>query len=87
MILFHTFHAINVKARPLKDYEFITEMDFMKGLEIHSTPPITKKKHAEILLHYRWLFVKGNMFIGEWVHLVWLFSFVIANFSLNATLL
>ena len=34
MILFHTVHAINVKARPLKDYEFITEMDIMKGLEI-----------------------------------------------------
>ena len=34
MILFHTVHVINVKARPLKDYEFITEMDIMKGLEI-----------------------------------------------------
>ena len=34
MILFHTVHAINVKAWPLKDYEFITEMDIMKRLEI-----------------------------------------------------
>ena len=34
MILFHTVHVINVKARPLKDYEFITEMDIMKGLEL-----------------------------------------------------
>ena len=24
-----------------------------------------KKKYAEILLCYRWLFVKGNVFIGE----------------------
>ena len=44
-----------------------------------------EKKYAEILLRYRWLFIKGNVFIGEWVHLVWLFSFIIANFSLKAT--
>ena len=25
-----------------------------------------KKKYAEILLRYRWLFVKGNVFICEW---------------------
>ena len=25
-----------------------------------------EKKYAEILLHYRWLFVKGDVFIGEW---------------------
>ena len=25
-----------------------------------------EKKYAEILLCYRWLFVKGNIFIGEW---------------------
>ena len=37
------------------------------------------------MLRYRWLFVKGDVFIGEWVHLVGRFSFVIANFSLNAT--
>ena len=24
-----------------------------------------KKKYVEILLHYRWLFIKGNIFIGE----------------------
>ena len=24
------------------------------------------KKNAEILLCYRWLFVKGSVFIGEW---------------------
>ena len=24
------------------------------------------KKYAEIFLHYRWLFVKGNVIIGEW---------------------
>ena len=33
--------------------------------KIHSTLPITKK-YAEILLCYRWLFVKGDVFIGEW---------------------
>ena len=25
-----------------------------------------EKKYAKILLHYRQLFVKGNVFIGEW---------------------
>ena len=25
-----------------------------------------KKKYAENLLHYGWLFFKGNVFIGEW---------------------
>ena len=32
--------------------------------DIHSTLPITKK-YVEILLHYRWLFIKGDVFIGE----------------------
>ena len=32
---------------------------------IHSTPPIMKK-NVEILLHYRWLFIKGDIIIGEW---------------------
>ena len=32
---------------------------------IHSTLPITKKKYAEILLHYRCLFVKDDVFIGK----------------------
>ena len=45
-----------------------------------------KKKYAEILLHYRQLFIKGNIIIGEWKYLVWKFSFIIADFSLNATL-
>ena len=25
-----------------------------------------EKKYADILLRYRWLFVKGNVIIGEW---------------------
>ena len=25
-----------------------------------------EKKYAEILLHYRWVFVKDNVLIGEW---------------------
>ena len=25
-----------------------------------------KKKYVEILLHYRQLFIKGDVFIGEW---------------------
>ena len=32
---------------------------------IHSTQPIMKKK-AEIFLHYRQLFIKGDVIIGEW---------------------
>ena len=35
-------------------------------MEVHSTPSITKKKYAEILLRYRRLFVQGDVFIGEW---------------------
>ena len=34
MILFHTIHAVNIKARPLRDNEFIIEMDALKGLEL-----------------------------------------------------
>ena len=34
-------------------------------IKVHSTP-ITKKKYGEILLRYRRLFVKGDIFIGEW---------------------
>ena len=33
-------------------------------MEIHSTLSITKKNM--ILLHYKWLFIKGDVFIGEW---------------------
>ena len=36
------------------------------GIKIHSTLPIVKKKYVEILLRYRQLFIKGDMFIGEW---------------------
>ena len=25
-----------------------------------------EKKYVEILLHYRWLFIKGNIIISEW---------------------
>ena len=32
---------------------------------IHSTPTIMKK-YVEILLHYRWLFIKGDVIIREW---------------------
>ena len=41
-------------------------MDIYEGIhsDIHSTLPI--KKYVEILLHYRWLFIKGGVFIGEW---------------------
>ena len=52
---------------------------------IHSTPACNEKKYVEILLCYRQLFFKGNLFIGEWVYLVWIFSFVIGNFSLKVT--
>ena len=33
---------------------------------LHSTLPITKKKYVEILLHYRWLFIRGDVIICEW---------------------
>ena len=39
-----------------------------------------EKKYAEILLCYRQLFVKGNVFIGEWGIFVWRFSFITAIF-------
>ena len=38
---------------------------FMSAL-ITLNSAYNKKKYLEILLHYRWLFVKGNVFIGEW---------------------
>ena len=33
---------------------------------VHSTLPIKKKKYVEILICYRQLFIKGDVFIGEW---------------------
>ena len=41
----------------------IDEHSLLHGL--HSTLPIMKK-YAEILLRYKQLFIKGNIFIGEW---------------------
>ena len=34
--------------------------------QIHPTLPEMKKKYVEIFLHYRQVFVKGDIFIGEW---------------------
>ena len=36
----------------------------LSALTLNST--YNEKKYAEILLHYRWLFIKGNVIIGEW---------------------
>ena len=33
-ILFLTVHAINIKARPLWDYEYIAALDEVKGLDV-----------------------------------------------------
>ena len=44
-----------------------------------------EKKYAEIFHRYRRLFLKGDVFISEWVIFGAEFSFVIANFSLKAT--
>ena len=52
---------------------------------IHSTLPIVK--NAEIFLHYRWLFIKGDIIIGDWEIFGAGFSFIIASFSLKVTLL
>ena len=43
-----------------------TSSCFLVFSHVHSTPPITEKKYAEILLRYRQLFVKGEVFISEW---------------------
>ena len=45
------------------------------------------KKYAAIFLCYRWLFIKCDIFIGEWAIFGAEVSFVIADFSLKATLL
>ena len=38
-----------------------------KNINLHTlNSAYNKKKYAEILLHYRWVFIKGNVFIGEW---------------------
>ena len=29
-------------------------------------PAYNEKKYVEILPHYSWLFIKGDVFIGEW---------------------
>ena len=34
--------------------------------DIHNTLNSAYNKKMEIFLHYRWLFIKGNVFIGEW---------------------
>ena len=44
-----------------------------------------KKKFAEILLRYGWLFVKGDVFIGDWGIFGADIFLVIADFSLKAT--
>ena len=46
-----------------------------------------EKKYAEIFLHYRQLFVKGDIFIDEWVIFGAEVFLVIADFSLKVTLL
>ena len=46
--------------------EILSTKRFDENSDLHSTLPIMKKKYAEILLHYRWLFVKGDVIIGEW---------------------
>ena len=61
---------------------------YCSGL-VHSTLPIMKKKYAEILLHYRWLFIKDNVFIGEWgifgaeVFLCYSWFFIKGNFFIG----
>ena len=32
--LFHTVHALNIKARPYQDYAWVNELDERKGIEI-----------------------------------------------------
>ena len=45
-----------------------TELTINKNFffyQLHSTLPIMKK-YTESFLHYRWLFIKGNVIQGEW---------------------
>ena len=48
-----------------------------------------EKKYAEIFLHYRWLFIKGDIFIGEWevfgteVFLCYSQFFIISDFVID----
>ena len=66
------------------------------GYKLHSTLPIMKKC-VEIFLHYRWLFIKGDVIIGEWrifgvevfLHYSWFFikgDFVIGRVECTVTL-
>ena len=48
------------------EFKIFDKFSFSWDIMVHSTPPIMKKKYAEILLHYRWLFIQGDLFIGEW---------------------
>ena len=61
MILFHTVHAVSFKARPLPDYEFITEKDALKvwsyletGTKLHSYKDFTKDI-ADVETNDNWL--------------------------------
>ena len=48
MILFCTVHAVNIKSQTVRDYEFITEMDALKCLEL----PGDKYKTAHSCKHF-----------------------------------
>ena len=51
---------------PVPILDMNKKADSYTWIRIHSTLPIIEKKYVEILLHYRQLFIKGNVFKGEW---------------------
>ena len=53
-------------ASPCDGVTHSTSLRFDLLRSVHSTPPITKIKYTEIFLRYRQLFVKCDVFIGEW---------------------
>ena len=55
-------------------------------IEIHTlNSAYNEKKYMEIFHHYKWLFIKGDIFIGEWGIFGTKVFFIIANFSLKET--
>ena len=66
MLVYQRLISIWIIA-PLRSDAIVATMhtlsDTIKASTLNSA--YNKKKYAEILLHYRWLFIKNNVFIGE----------------------
>ena len=63
--IFSIVNAHTIKCQIYPNEVFYTK-DLLPTRVTTLNSAYNKKKYAEILLHYRWLFVKGDVFIGVW---------------------